>query len=364
MRAWLVGLLIMLVLAAFMINAAEVKGSQTDEQTQKIEKMVDFLINTQFNDNLGLCREAPNVAPNRYWLASDNLWAWKALSMAGNDANLSNAGAAASTASKIKATITTLAANYSLPTDSEGLPISYCHEAVIGDQVQPPYKTNNPLTLYSDGYTLKTDMRNGTDMSDWTNYSDLLLYGALSYHWQNNNATALSYYNMAVGMWNETSQGLQDTVNTNFTTGATTGDYSTFKVALLLYVSNLLGQDPSFKSELVNKLYAQQSENGGIITDYYANSTWVEGADVNTETTSIVIIALLTTPPQTSQPNINPLEITVVAIALIVAILLTAVLVLKRPFKHFSRRTQRQVFAKFNFMYGFVIGNFAVDKIY
>jgi hypothetical protein len=65
-------------------------GGEADSGVGRIEKAVDFLINSQFNQNLNLCREAPVYAPNTYWLVSDNLWAWKALKMA-NASGISNA---------------------------------------------------------------------------------------------------------------------------------------------------------------------------------------------------------------------------------------------------------------------------------
>jgi hypothetical protein len=192
---------------------------------------------------------------NTYWLVSDNLWAWKALSMA-NESGLSNAAQAEVTADKIKAKLAELAANYDLPTDSNGLPISYAHEAVIGDVAPPPYNTTTNCTLYVNSYVLNTTMYNGTAaMSDWDQYADLLLYAALSCHWQGNDSGALGYYNSATKMWNETSEGLQD--------NASSGTYATYKLALLLYTSKVLGQSPVFLPELVDRICAQQNETDG-----------------------------------------------------------------------------------------------------
>ena len=252
----------------------------------KVEKAVDFLILSQFDSQLNLCREAPEAAPNQYWLVSDNLWAWKALSMA-NESGLSNAAEAEATADKIRAKLAGLAVNYNLPTDSNGLPKSYAHEAIIGDIALPPYRTETDYTLHNDDYVLNTSVRNGTIMDDWAQYADLLLYAALSCHWQGNDSEALGYYSNATKMWNETSKGVQDE--------AFSGTYDTYKLALLLYTSKMLGQNLPFESELVDRIYAQQRESdGGVTTNYYANGT-SEG-DANTETTSIVIIALLTPP--------------------------------------------------------------------
>ena len=251
-----------------------------------VERAAEFLLN-QFNESLGLCREAPNVAPNTYWLVSDNLWAWKALQMV-NESGLPDANRAGVVAKEIKSSLTKLAAKYGLPTDSNGLPISHAHEAVIGDVALPPYNTTTNCTLYRNDSVLNTTMYNGTVMSDWANFSDLLLHAALSYHWLGNDAEALDNYSNVTKMWNATSIALQDQAfNKTYKT------YDTFKLALLLYTSRVLGQSLSFESQLVDRIYSQQRvSDGGTLTNYYANGTSV--GDANTETTSIVIIALLT----------------------------------------------------------------------
>jgi hypothetical protein len=251
-----------------------------------VEKAVNFLLNSQFNQSLGLCRESPNFAPNVYWLVSDNLWAWKALKMA-NESGLSNAAEAGAAAEKIKAKLVELAVQYGLPRDADGLPQSYVHEAVIGSLALPPYRTETNCTLYKDDYVLNITMLNGTIMNDWAQYADLLLYAALSCHWQGNDTEALGYYRNVVTMWNEADRGLQDkTVN---------GTYDTYKLALLLYTSRVLGKSLVFESKLVKRIYAQQRESdGGIVTNYKADGALY--GDANTETTSIAIIALLTPP--------------------------------------------------------------------
>lgn len=254
-----------------------------------VENAVNFLLNTQFNQSLGFCRVAPNDAPNTYYLVSDNLWAWKALSLA-SESGLSNAVQAGATAGTIRAKLIELAANYNLPNDSNGLPISYAHEAVIGDEVPLPFQGGADYTLYQDDHVLKTTLYNVTNSNPiwWYRYSDLLLYAALSCHWQGNDSEALVYYNSATNMWNETAVGFQDVV------ANITGLYNTYKLALFLYTSKVLGQSPTFLPEVVDRIYALQNEtNGGIITDYYANGTAAQDADANTETTSIVIIAFL-----------------------------------------------------------------------
>lgn len=277
-----IALVFLIIILLFMGSSQ----SSENKSLAGVEKAVNFLLNSQFNQSLGLCRDSPNVAPNVYWLVSDNLWAWKALEMA-NESGLSNAAEAGATAEEIKIKLTELAANYGLPTDSNGLPVSHAHEAVIGDVALPPYNTSAAYTLFKNDYVMNITLRNGTVMRNWAQYADLLLYAALSCHWQGNNTEALGYYQKATQMWIEADKGVKDiTVNET---------YDTYKVALLLYTSRTLGKSLVFESELVNKILSQQNEsNGGIVTNYYGNGT-LEG-DANTETTSIAIIALLTPP--------------------------------------------------------------------
>jgi len=266
-------------------NILPVKAEQSD--LLRVEKAVDFILNYTYNSTLNLCKETRSS--NVYWLVSDNLWAWKALKLA-NISGLSNAAEAGIVANEIRAKLMYLAGFYGLPIDAAGLPKSYAHEAVIGDVVLPPYRTDVNCTLYRNDFVLNMTMRNGIVMEDWMHYADLLLYASLSNHWLGNYSQALTYYNMAVGIWNETSVGIQDVV------ANLRGTYETYKLALLLLTSKVLGKKLSFESQLVDRIWQLQRDDGGIITHYMANGTAVPGADANTETTSLVIMAMLASP--------------------------------------------------------------------
>jgi len=239
----------------------------------RIHNAVKFLEN-MYNSTIGLCAEALTAAPNTYWLVSDNLWSYKALENYAPE--VSNA---------IKSKLIELASAYNLPTDDQGLPISFKHEAVIGDIV-PTFNATVSYTLYSDDYTLKTDIANGTAvMENWQEYADLLLYAALSKHWEGKDKEATALFSKAKEMW--------DGIGINDTATRTEGKYATYKLALLLYASKVLGEKLGFEEELIATIWRMQDQTtGGIITDYYPNGKPVEYADANTETTSITIIAL------------------------------------------------------------------------
>jgi hypothetical protein len=237
-----------------------------------IKSAVEFLHN-MYNEKIKLCAESPKTAPNTYWLVSDNLWAYKALEK--HDQKLSNT---------IKSKLIELAKAYNLPVDSKGLPISYKHEAVIGDTVPTPFNVTVQYTLYSDNYALKTEIANGTAiMEDWQKYADLLLYAALSKHWEGKDDNATALFKKAKEMW--------DGVGINDKATKDEGYYATYKLGLLLYTSKVLGIKLDFETQLIATIWNMQDKtSGGIITSYKPDGT--PFGDTNTETTSIIIIAL------------------------------------------------------------------------
>ena len=242
------------------------------KMVDRIRDAVEFL-KGMFNSAIGLCAEAPEVAPNTYWLVSDNLWAYKALER--HEPEISEA---------IKLKLIELAEAYNLPVDSQGLPISYKHEAVIGDTVPTPFNVTAQYTLYSDDYAIKTEIANGTAiMEDWQEYADLLLFAALSKHWEGKEEEATALFNRAKDMWD--GVGICDKA------AKADGTYATYKLALLLYTSKILGIKLDFEEQLIVTIWKMQDETtGGIITNYKQDGTPI--GDENTETTSITIIAL------------------------------------------------------------------------
>ncbi|MEM3666985.1 MAG: CARDB domain-containing protein [Candidatus Bathyarchaeia archaeon] len=238
--------------------------------SDRLHKAVSYLV-SQFNQSLNLCSEAPITAANTYWLVSDNLWAYKALEP--YDSAISNA---------IKLSLIKYAKTYGLPTNAEGLPISYAHEAVVGEVVPLPFRTWNIYNLENNSYIIKTVVANGTVMEDWEEYADLLLYASLSSHWQGNQTLALRYFENVTNMWD--GKGLCDKVFRNCSL------YETYKLALLLFTSKVLKVDIPFEHDVIGRIWKQQDPiTGGIITHYDLDGNAV--GDTNTETTSIVVLS-------------------------------------------------------------------------
>jgi hypothetical protein len=204
-----------------------------------------------------------------------------------NESGLQGADEAGQIAELIEMKLKESAVNFSLPVDAEGLPKSFMHEAVINGCIPIPDRNCTKLVLHSNDYVIKTEVCNGTTIDDWQGYADRLLFMALSCHRQGNDTDAIHYFEIAKAMWDGT--GINDT--------ATKKDciYATYKLALLLYASKVLGERLDFEFELVNRIWSLQREtDGGIITDYFANGTSI--SDANTETTSIVIISVFAFP--------------------------------------------------------------------
>ena len=253
---------------------------------QNLERAVSYLRTTAYNPDLRMCREAPTVAPNVYWVASDNLLAYKALEP--YDSEL---------ASTIKTRLIEIARTYNLPTSSEGLPLSLRYDVIMRDneKLQIPPKNVTHITLYNGSYLLRYDIANGTGQpEDWREYADLLLLVALSNHNQGEHANAVGNFTLATKMWD--GLGLRDKAyDLPYGEGQASGSdhaYATYKLGLLLYVSAKLAIDLSFRNDVVNKIWSMQNQtSGGIYTHILPDGS--RGvSDTNTETTAFIILGV------------------------------------------------------------------------
>lgn len=232
----------------------------------------------RFNRELQLVSEAPIVAPDIYWLVSDNLLLQDVLREYYPDI-----------AEKIRAGLMELARLYRLPTTAEGLPRSFKHEAVLGERVPLPFNETNFYELETGiDYTIKTEVPNSTArMTDWEEYIDTLCYAALTKHYENS-TEAKDYFMKAIGKWD--GKGLADKGFTD-PNSPSFGKYETYKLALLLFTSKVLGEELDYERDLSARIWECQHKNGGIITHYLLDGTPDPKADANSETTSLVLLA-------------------------------------------------------------------------
>jgi tetratricopeptide (TPR) repeat protein len=283
-----------LVFASFNIALCEPTDSSI------ASKAASYLI-ASYNSTLHLCPEVYGHSElgRIYWICSDNLLAYYALQ------NYSEP-----ISGEIKAEIKEYAANYGLPTNSEGLPLSYKHESVIGE-VLPPYFRNasNCYLVNASDYTIKTEINNGTLMDDWENYADLLAFRGLSLVREGRIDEANSSYNKMMKMWD--NYGFADAVHND--------TYATYKLALAIILRRALNlTQPSEENQMVEIIKTCQKSDGGVITDYTKELEPVGLA--NTETTALVIIAETEPPIPPIPENVNNflLEIVVSVTAIVI----------------------------------------------
>jgi parallel beta-helix repeat protein len=249
---------------------------------QNLSLAAEFLNNTQFNQTVGLCREAPNAANNTYWLVNDNLLAYHALKYYYNE-----------TAETVYNTMK----NY-------GYFRSYKIEVLFGTTIPyVPFGNSTFITIAKIGdAAIKTEVCNGTEILNSTLWADLCVYAALYYHWIGHQSEAIDYFKLAEAKWD--GKGLADESFKNSST------YSTFKLAMLLYCSRILNQQLSNKTDIEQVMWLMQDETGGLHTNYATNLNYT-GSDVNTETTALAILAYQYEPKVANRPGLRPLDLNV-----------------------------------------------------
>ena len=301
---FILALLVSTMVGVTTVHFGVVQASTNVSNLSPITINADKYLVSVYNSTLDLIPETSTN--NVYWITSDNLLAYFALQNYNSD--ISNS---------IKTTIMAYASTYGLPRDSNGLPIDYKHEAVIGDDLTQQFGVNNDYSLVNDsGYTIKAEVDNGSVMSDWQNYADLVAYKGLSDYNQGDIQDATTEYNLMMQMWN--GHGFNDTAYNE-----TTGLYDTYKLALAL----LLAKDCQIpqNEEMYNIISSMQDSNGGIHTQYtFENNLTIVGS-VNTETTALVAIANPTPTPTAEFPSS-----VILSLVIILAISVSVVLMLRK----------------------------------
>jgi hypothetical protein len=200
---------------------------------------------------------------NIYWLYHDNYLAAKVL----NDAH-------PEIAKKITDAIR-----------SHGITQSGKIEIIFGEAKQPlPFRRYKLVEVKQVGdKVLKTEIVESERLDGWQAYADLLLLAAIALA-EAEPAKAKNHFDTALAMWD--GHGLNDQA----TKAPGKPKYATYKLALALIAAAKLKTTPSIQNELVQKLLAQQADDGGWITDYNANGRRLGLANV--ETTSLAILGL------------------------------------------------------------------------
>ena len=140
------------------------------------------------------------------------------------------------------------------------------------------------VAFLGNGATIKTRQNNQTSgYLTPQNYADVAFEQAIYYHQLRKDASATAAYRNGTKHWD--GLGFRDCVNPNG------GTYATYKLALYIYCSKLLGVTTTFYHKALSTLLATQNKtSGGFRTSYDSNLQPTSGT--NTETTSTAILAL------------------------------------------------------------------------
>jgi hypothetical protein len=131
------------------------------------------------------------------------------------------------------------------------------------------------------GATILTTQNNQSGYLLPTNYADVAFQQAIYYHQVGNNTGATNAYQQGVADWD--GRGFVDCASS-------AGNYATYKLALYIYCSKLLGQSLQYPSALSTLQAMQNESSGGFWTTYNSNLQPISGT--NTETTATAILAL------------------------------------------------------------------------
>ncbi|AEC51675.1 hypothetical protein PNA2_0760 [Pyrococcus sp. NA2] len=244
--------------------------SQSGHGKIDVDKLRAFLEH-QYVPEIGLLRAAVVAYPDNetIYIVNDNVLAEKALRIL--DSPL---------AENLNESLTKF--NYSLgkiaPLFGKPVEVFHCQRVKrVGEIYSRKFKAK---------FTLMTEVQDECIMRDWVEYSDLVVYAALSDVLTGNLSRAFERYKVLLRMWD--GYGFRDK--------AFAGTYQTYKCALFVYLYRTLGE-PREGREIYKKcieiISTLQGPNGGIITGYKVEKNRIiPYGDENTETTSLVVIAL------------------------------------------------------------------------
>ena len=231
--------------------------------SRALANAIDHLV-VGYDPQVGLIPETPDSAT--YWLFSDNFLAALALSQYGKD-DAVMLGLAAKLSTSVTA-------------DSHGVGSQNQYQALVSGPCEVHPTTNyNVSSIFGD--QIKTTLDNGTGYLSPSKYADVAFLESVCFDRQGNATRAMEEYNVGKAMFD--GIGLRDAPF------SATGQYQTYKLALYIYSSTVLGQPVDERALLT--LLTLQAQSGGFYTGY--SPDYSTGATLtNTETTSLVALAL------------------------------------------------------------------------
>ena len=227
------------------------------DAAQRIQRGERFLANL-FDTQLQLLPEYPGSTT--YWLFHDNYLAAHLLEKTRPDLSR-----------RIRSTLLQF-----------GVTNSGKIEIVFGEASHPlPFRTYVLTNVAATaGKTIRTELVTTNLLDGWNEYADLLLLAALA-EAKSAPADARKNFDQAVALWD--GEGFNDAATRH------SGVYATYKLALYLIAADRLHISAPHRDEVIARLVAMQSRDGGCITDYKAGKPV---GLANVETTCLALLAL------------------------------------------------------------------------
>lgn len=243
--------------------AAGCQSPPTPAPCPAIQRGLAFLT-ARFNPAVGLLNEAPQAAPNTYWLTNDNALAAYTLSQLGQ---------------------TELAANIQATLRRYGYTSNGLIEVVWGATVSfPPYVARPEMVDKVGSAEIWQEFHDrGGQFNDWAEYANLGFLGALNELNQKHNPEARTIFSSTLAQFD--GAGFRDKAFDRVN-----GLYETYKLALALYAGAKIGTPVPNGDQLLQALQAMQAASGGFTTHYRDLHT--PQGDANTETTALALLAL------------------------------------------------------------------------
>ena len=253
-------IMLLIVLVAIVSIFIFFTPSQSDKLLDVIQNGLTYL-NSQINPEIGLLREAPIAAPNKYWLTNDNSLAAYTFEQFGHT----------NTRKLIVQSI-----------NKYGSFENNFIEVVMGNQVSMPPFTADAILVKKIGeveiWTEKHET--GAQFEDWQEYANLSFLMTLNLELQDSHDIARQQILTTMKMFD----------GVGFRDKAFNGTYETYKMALAIYSAHKANVKLQDGDKILEILLKMQDKNGGFHTHYDENLNPM--GDTNTETTSFSLLAL------------------------------------------------------------------------
>jgi hypothetical protein len=280
---------------------------------------VNYLL-ANYNSTVGLIRNSPDSQSlsNTYYLYSDNFLAVLAFQ---------NQGPGDATLAGVSSNITK---SIHLYIEGQPNPVNQ-YEALTTPPI-PAFNASKDFVIYTRGLeTISTTVNNqSSTWLDLHDYADIAFLEAIYYYNFGNNAAASSAYHVGVAMYD--GIGFKDSVP---------GNYQTYKLALYIYASRLLGL--SYYASAFSQLIAMQAtsgvDKGGFYTCYGSDA--VAACGTNTETTALALLALSGYPP----PSLTSVPEFPFGMALLLGLAVPALLLVRKNSRALYQRKLSAIMA-------------------